>query len=101
MATTLPDGWKLGQIKAEQPGTSYAEFKREILNEIARCLNMPYNIAAGDSSDYNYASGRLDHQTYYRAIRIEQQAPEDGAERAAFERKDEQALLGLIKGNID
>ena len=35
------------------------------------------------------------------AIRIEQQAPEDGAERAAFERKDEQALLGLIKGNID
>ncbi len=24
MATTLPDGWKLGQIKAEQPGTTYS-----------------------------------------------------------------------------
>ena len=47
-------------------------FKREILNEIARCLNMPYNIAACNSSGYNYASGRLDHQTYYKSIRVEQ-----------------------------
>jgi len=72
MATVLPDGWKLGQIKAEQPGTTYSEFKREILNEIARCLNMPFNVAAGNSSGYNYASGRLDHQTYYKSIRVEQ-----------------------------
>jgi len=72
MATTLPDGWKLGQIKAEQPGTTYSEFKRELLNEIARCLNLPYNIAACNSSGYNYASGRLDHQTYYKSIRVEQ-----------------------------
>lgn len=72
MATVLPDGWKLGQIKAEQPATSYSEFKREILNEIARCLNLPYNIAACNSSGYNYASGRLDHQTYNRSIRVEQ-----------------------------
>ena len=33
---------------------------------------MPFNVAAGNSSGYNYASGRLDHQTYYRAIRIDQ-----------------------------
>jgi capsid protein len=72
MATVLPDGWKLGQIKAEQPATSYAEFKREILNEIARCLNLPYNIAACNSSGYNYASGRLDWQVFARAIRVEQ-----------------------------
>jgi len=72
MATTLPDGWKLGQIKAEQPATTYDMFKREILNEIARCLNIPYNIAACNSSGYNYASGRLDHQTYFKSIRVEQ-----------------------------
>src|SRR5574339_1156872 len=29
MATVLPGGWKLGQIAAEQPATTYAEFKRE------------------------------------------------------------------------
>jgi capsid protein len=33
---------------------------------------MPYNIAACNSSGYNYASGRLDHQTYYKSIRVEQ-----------------------------
>jgi len=72
MATVLPDGWKLGQVEAQQPATTYAEFKREILNEIARCLNLFYNIAACNSSGYNYASGRLDHQTYYKSIRVEQ-----------------------------
>ena len=32
LATVLPGGWKLGQVHAEQPATTYAEFKREILN---------------------------------------------------------------------
>ena len=35
---------------------------------------MPYNIAAGDSSGYNYASGRMDHQVYYKSIRVEQES---------------------------
>lgn len=69
---TMPGGWKMSQMQAEQPSTTYAEFKRELLNEISRCLNMPYNIAAANSSGYNYASGRLDHQTYFKAIRVEQ-----------------------------
>ncbi len=69
---TMPGGWKMAQMQAEQPATTYAEFKHELLNEIARCLNMPYNVAAANSSGYNYASGRLDHQTYYKSIRVEQ-----------------------------
>jgi len=72
MAVFTPEGWEPSQIKAEQPATTYDMFKREILNEIARCLNMPYNIAACNSSGYNYASGRLDHQTYFKSIRVEQ-----------------------------
>jgi len=72
MLLTLPGGWKMGQVKAEQPATTYKEFKHEILNEIARCLNMPFNVAAGNSSGYNYASGRLDHQTYFKSIRVDQ-----------------------------
>ncbi len=72
MLLTMPGGWKMSQLHSEQPATTYAEFKREILNEIARCLNMPRNVAAGDSSAYNYASGRLDHQTYHKSIRVEQ-----------------------------
>ncbi len=68
---SLPEGWKLAQLKSENPSTTYDMFKREIINEIARCLSMPYNIAACDSSRYNYASGRLDHQTYDRGIEVE------------------------------
>jgi len=72
MAVFTPEGWEPSQVKAEQPATTYDMFKREILNEIARCLNMPYNVAACNSSGYNYSSGRLDHQTYYKSIRVEQ-----------------------------
>lgn len=71
-ALFMPEGWTATQLKAEQPTTTYAMFKAEILNEIARCLNMPFNVAAGNSSAYNYASGRLDHQTYYKSIRVDQ-----------------------------
>ena len=69
---TMPGGWKMSQLHAEHPSGTYAEFKRELLNEIARCLNMPYNVAAANSSGYNYASGRLDHQTYFKSIRVDQ-----------------------------
>jgi len=72
MLLTMPGGWKMGQVEAQQPASSYVEFQHQILNEIARCLNMPFNIAAGNSSGYNYASGRLDHQMYFKAIRVEQ-----------------------------
>lgn len=69
---TMPGGWKMSQMEAQQPATGFSEFKHEILNEISRCLCMPYNVAAANSSGYNYASGRLDHQTYFKAIRVEQ-----------------------------
>jgi lambda family phage portal protein len=69
----LPEGWQLGQMQSEQPTTTYGNFKTEILNEIARCLNMPFNIAACNSSSYNYSSGRLDHQTYFKSIRIDRE----------------------------
>lgn len=72
MLLTMPGGWKMGQVHAEQPASTYGEFKKEILNEIARCMNMPFNVAAGNSSSYNYASGRMDHQVYFKAIRVEQ-----------------------------
>ena len=33
---------------------------------------MPFNVAAANSSGYNYAFGRLDHQTYFKSIRVDQ-----------------------------
>ena len=69
---TMPKGWQVNQYKAEQPTTTYKEFKHEILNEIARVLNMPYNVAAANSAGYNYSSGRLDWQGYYKTIKTNQ-----------------------------
>ena len=72
MLLTMSGGWKMSQVDPKQPVTTYGEFKHEVLNEIARCLNIPYNIAACNSSGYNYASGRLDHQTYYKSLKVDQ-----------------------------
>jgi len=72
MMTMAPYGTEAKQIKPEQPATTYHEYFRDKINEAARCVNMPLNIALGNSQDFNYASGRLDHQTFFRSIRVEQ-----------------------------
>lgn len=71
MMQTLPMGWEASQLNPGQSSTGYGEFCDRILKEIGRCLEMPYGIAAGDSSDYNYASGRLDVQVWQRKAKIE------------------------------
>ena len=67
-----PYQWKIHQLEAQQPTSSHKDFMRQTLNEIARCLTMPLNIAMADSSGYNFASGRLDHGTYYKSIEVYQ-----------------------------
>lgn len=77
MMTALPYGWEQQQMKAEHPNASYESFHKAQINETARPKSMPYNKAACDSSSYNYASGRLDHQTYYASLDVER---EDGSD---------------------
>jgi len=67
----LPKGWKAQAFKTEQPATTYAMFRDAILNEIARCVLMPMNLASGNSSNYNFASGRLDHKAWANLVAIE------------------------------
>jgi capsid protein len=73
MMTALPEGYDPFQLKAEYPTANHAEFSKSLINEQARPKSMPYNKAACDSSSYNYASGRLDHQTYYAALDVERE----------------------------
>ena len=70
--TTLPEGWDMSQIKPEQPAATHQTFLRSKVNQMGRPHGMPYNVASADSSEYNYASGRLDHQGYFKAIRVDQ-----------------------------
>jgi len=67
----LPEGYDITQFRAEQPQSTYKEVKREIIGEIARCLEIPVHLALGDSSEHNYSSARLDNQSYVKARRVD------------------------------
>lgn len=71
MLLSLLNGQQATQFKPEQPTSTYKEFKGELLNEIGRCGSVPFNVIAGNSSGYNYSSGRLDHTIYHRGIKVE------------------------------
>lgn len=71
MMTALPQGWDAYQMKAEHPASTYDMLNRALISEMSRPVSMPYNVAACDSSNYNYASGRLDHQTYHAALDLD------------------------------
>ena len=68
MMVALPAGYDAFQPKAEQPTANHYEFNKSIISEQARPRAMPYNKAACDSSQHNFASGRLDHIPYFAQI---------------------------------
>ena len=101
MQTYLPEGWEPFQLRTDQPATTLEMFRRAIWGEIALTADMPYNIAAGDSSKLNYASGRLDHQPYDFGIEMERGEIEaDGLDVILEAWFDEAVLLGLIPEGI-
>lgn len=71
MLNVMPAGWKAKQMRPEQPSTSFREFDSKLVAEQARPLCMPSNVALADSADMNYASGRMDYQTYDRSIIVD------------------------------
>lgn len=93
---TLPEGWDIAQLKAEHPTTTHAEFTRSLIREQARCLSMPFNIAACDSSSFNYASGRLDAQNFDMAIAVDRMLIANDLDRLLQQFMDEAALAGVI-----
>lgn len=67
---TLPAGAKLSQFKAEHPNATFEQFVTSMIREAARCVDMPAVLAI-DASKYNYASGRLDLQAFWRTRNAE------------------------------
>jgi capsid protein len=103
MMTALPAGYDAFQPKAEQPTANHAEFSKSLINEQARPKSMPYNKAACDSSSYNYASGRLDHQTYYGHLDVDREDCNDCVLDTLFSVWFDQAVMvyGWLGGNPD
>jgi capsid protein len=98
----LPAGWEMQQADGKFPTATYESFHKSLLNEQARPKNMPYNKAACDSSSYNYASGRLDHQTYYAALDVEREDCNDLVLDPLFELWFNEAIyqFGWFGGNF-
>lgn len=71
MLVAMPDGYELQQLKPEQPITTYGDFVTQLVNEICQVFQMPLCIGLGNSSNYNFASGRLDMQVFLASIRTE------------------------------
>jgi capsid protein len=103
MLTTAPMGWDAHHFKSEHPNAAYESFHKSLINEQARPKSMPYNKAACDSSSYNYASGRLDHQTYYAALDIEREDCNDLVLDPLFSVWFDLAIerFGWLGGNAD
>lgn len=103
MMVALPTGWDAHQMKAEHPTATYESFHKSLVNEQARPKSMPYNKAACDSSSYNYASGRLDHQTYYAALDVERDDCDDLVLDPLFDVWFDMAVMryGWLGGNPD
>jgi capsid protein len=91
--TALPFQWEMQQLRAEHPNATYDTFVRSQICEESRPLNMPYNIAACDSSGYSFSGGRLDHLTYFVSVDVEQADCEDMVLDPLFELWWAEAIL--------
>jgi len=98
MMMTLPAGWKPEQMEAKHPNATFAEVQKLIIAEIGRAMEVPFIIASGNSSDSNYASGRLDWQLYRSKVRIDRHRIERLVLRSIFNSWKREAILteGLL-----
>lgn len=97
---TLPRGWKLNHLKSEQPNETFEMFDKCLIRETGRAVDMPYGLAAQDSSDYNFASGKLDLVPFYKRVVREQDRVEDTHAEPTFARWYREARLipGYFRG---
>jgi capsid protein len=100
--TTLPEGWDISQLKAEQPTNTHQAFTRTILGEIARGVNLPYHKAAFDASSYNFSSARLDGSLHDQNVRVDRDELERSWLDRIFSSWLDEALLvpGMIPDDL-
>lgn len=103
MMTVLPDNMKASQLDAKHPAAAHESFNNSLVGEQARPVSMPRNKAMCDSSDYSYASGRLDHQTYYAMLDVDREDCNDLVLDPLFDLWFNRAVMtfGWLGGNPD
>jgi capsid protein len=71
MVMVLPEETEPFQIEPKQPVTTHVEYVKSVLAEGFACVCMPYSVGAADSSDENFASGKLTRLGFKRAVQVE------------------------------
>jgi hypothetical protein len=66
---TLPPGAKLNGLPVGTSSTDKIAFMKFVIAAAARCVNMPMNIAMGDSSGHNMATASIDIQPWEDKVR--------------------------------
>lgn len=100
-AVALPGGAKLTQLKAEQPTQQFGDFRAQICLEVGRSLDLPLNYVTGNSSGYNFSSGRLDHLPFHRKLWTERdQLAVTHLARLFRDWLDEAALAGVVPAGL-
>jgi lambda family phage portal protein len=102
MGLFLPKGYTVAQMRAEQPTTVYDAYQACLIRQMGRCLQMPFHIASGDASKYNYSSARLSDKHYLKRIRNQRELFRRKALKRLFRRWWEEARLipGLLSPNL-
>lgn len=77
LMTVLPEGYQLKQLKPEQPVTLYDTFVAALVQEAARCMMTPRNLALGYSGNANMSASTVDRQFYKGAINEERQSAKE------------------------
>ncbi len=72
MFMALPPGNKGILHNAAEASEPYSGFKREQVSDVARPWGMSYNVAACNSGDSSFSSGKLDQRLYGRHMELEQ-----------------------------
>jgi hypothetical protein len=80
-------------MKSEHPNATYEAFHRAQVSEGGRPKCMPHNLSGGDSSNHNFASGKLDFTPYFIQLDVEREDGSDLVLEPLFEQWFDEAAL--------
>lgn len=101
---TMPAGMKAKPFESAQNTADYKQFVSTNHATVGRPIHLPRNLITGDSSDFNFASGRMDHLPYQSVVWIERERARtrllDKIHRIFYQAANEAGLIPAGLPNI-
>jgi capsid protein len=71
--TELPGGYRMDAFKPEQPQANHEQLINSMVNESARCFDMPLILAIGSAGNANFAAANFDTGPYLSSTKLHRQ----------------------------